>query len=148
MNQKRHAAHCSVCSHAEVEAIEAKFLQWKSPRSLESRYGLPQTSVYRHAKAFNLYEKRQGNVLDVLERIIEKGVSELPELTASNLIEAIKTHAKLTGQWVDRTEDTAFKEFVKEIGEKGLYEMEYYQEHGCFPDEDDATMMDEPEHEQ
>ena len=105
MNRNRHAAHCSVCGHPEAEVIESKFLQWESPRSLESRYGLPATSVWRHAKAFNLYEKRQDNVLGVLERIIEKGISELPDVTATNLIEAVKTHAKLTGQWVDRTQE-------------------------------------------
>ena len=61
MNRKRHAAHCTVCAHPEVREIESKFLEWDSPRSLERHYELPQTSVYRHAKAFDLYEKRQDN---------------------------------------------------------------------------------------
>ena len=64
MNRNRPAAHCGVCGHPKAEVIESKFLQWESPRSLERRYALPPTSVYRHAKAFNLYEKRQDNGVD------------------------------------------------------------------------------------
>jgi len=137
MNHKRHAAHCTVCQHPEMKAIEAKFLDWESPRSLENGYSLPQTSVYRHAKAFNLYETRQDNVLNVLERLIEQGIEQLPAITTTNLIEAIKTHAKLTGRWVDQTFDLS--KFAEDLDDRSTQELEFYEQHGQWP----ATSMGE-----
>ncbi len=133
MNPNRHAAHCTVCQHPELKAIEGRFLDWESPRSLENGYGLPQTSVYRHAKAFNLYEKRQDNVLNVLERLIERGIEDLPDITTTNLIEAIKTHAKLTGRWVDRTLDLS--KFMQDLDDRSREDLEFYEQHGCWPEE-------------
>ena len=130
MNRKRHAAHCTVCAHPEAKAIEAGFLEWESPRSLERQYSLPQTSVWRHAKAFDLYEKRQDNLVGVLERIIEKGLTKVPNVSAANLIEAVKTHAKLTGQWVDRTQ-----ELPVEAEGRTPDELLFFAKTGRWPDE-------------
>ena len=132
MNHNRHESHCTVCKSSNRGEIERLFLNFESPRSLEKRYALPETSVYRHAKAFNLYEQRQGNLVGALEKIIEKGLTQLPDISASNLIEAIKTHAKLSGQWVDRSQ-----ELPPEFEGRSEAELEHYAVHGYWPETDE-----------
>jgi len=80
-------------------------VNWESPASLANKYGLAdRTSIYRHAHALNLFEKRKRNVRAALERIIEK--SGEVEVTASAIVAAIQAYAKINaqGQWVERSE--------------------------------------------
>ena len=130
MNRKRHAGHCRVCRHPEVKEIESKFLEWESPRSLERLYDLPETSVWRHCRAFDLYDKRQDGLLTVLEKLIEVGVSKLPEVTATNLIAAVQLHGKFTGRLVDRTQ-----EIPAEAEGKTPDELLFFAKTGGWPDD-------------
>jgi hypothetical protein len=61
-------------------------------------------SIYRHAHALSLFEKRKHNVRAALERIIEK--SRKAEVTASAVVAAIQAYAKINaqGQWVECSE--------------------------------------------
>lgn len=132
MNQKKHASKCSVCRHPDTEEIESRFLAWDSPRTLEEAYRLPQTSVWRHAKALNLYEKRQESLVDVIEKVIEKGIVELGKVSATNLIQAVQVHAKLTGQWVDQTRE--LDTIMARLDEAEKEELEHFIEHGRMPE--------------
>ncbi len=49
-------------------------------------------------------------------------------VTATNVIEAIKVHAKLTGEWVDLTEDIR-----REFEGKSTEEIRHHAEHGRWP---------------
>ena len=130
MNLDKHRRRCTVCKHPQREEIEDQFLGFQSPRSLERKFELPETSVYRHAKALRLYSKRENSLVVALGRIIEKGVTNLPQITATNLIEAIKAQAKLTGQWIDRTQA-----FPAELQGKTDEELDYFATHGVWPAE-------------
>ena len=67
----RHEANCTICAHAEREAIERDFVAWRSPVAITVEYGLTdRATVYRHAQALNLFTKRQRNVRAALERLI------------------------------------------------------------------------------
>ena len=69
----RHRRNCTVCAHERCGEIETDFVGWKSPTLIAQEYSLAdRTSVYRHAHAYGLFEKRKRNVRAALERIIEK----------------------------------------------------------------------------
>src|SRR4029077_19093132 len=94
-NRARHKAQCTICAHAECAEIEAGFVNWASPANLAEQYGLAdRTSVYRHAHALGLFEKRKRNVRAALERIIEK--SGEVEVTALAVVAAIQPTRRST----------------------------------------------------
>jgi len=89
VNRARHEVQCSICTNKQREGIEVAFVNWESPASIAQRYGISdRATVYRHAHAFGLFEKRRRNVRAALERIIEKS-SEV-EVTASAVVAAVQ----------------------------------------------------------
>jgi hypothetical protein len=85
----RHRTNCTVCAHERCAEIEVDFVNWKSPVLIATDYGLAdRTSVYRHAHAFGLMEKRRRNVRAALERMIEK--SGDVDVTSSAIVAAIQ----------------------------------------------------------
>src|SRR5271154_5732497 len=88
VNLGRHKRTCSVCAHKQREELESAFISWRSPAAIAEEYGLSdRSSVYRHAHALGLFQKRQKNVRAALERIIEKA-GEV-EATASAVVAAV-----------------------------------------------------------
>ena len=99
---ERHERICTVCSHPEREAIEEAFLHWRTLTDLEGERDLPSPdSIFRHAHALGLFERRSRNFRYALENIIEG--SESAPATADSVIRAIRACAclKANGQWVD-----------------------------------------------
>ena len=91
----RHKRTCSVCRHDQREEIEGAFIGWRSPAAIAEEYGLAdRASVYRHAHALGLFEKRKRNVRAALERIIEK-TGEV-DVTASAVVAAVQAYAKIS----------------------------------------------------
>jgi hypothetical protein len=128
----RHRANCTVCAHEKREEIEARFVEWQSPTAIAMDYGLAdRTSIYRHAHAFGLLEKRKRNVQAALERIIEK--SGEVEVTASAVVAAIQAYAKINaqGQWVERSEYVNLNELFERMSRD---ELETYARDGHLPD--------------
>jgi len=101
----RHKRTCSVCRHPQRAELEAAFIDWRSPAAIAEDYGLTdRASVYRHAHALGLFEKRRRNIRAALERIIEKAGDV--DVTASAVVSAVQAYAKINGagEWIDRTE--------------------------------------------
>jgi hypothetical protein len=100
-----------VCAHCQKEEIEAAFIAWRSPTAIAEEYGLAdRASVYRHAHAVGLFEKRRRDVRAVLERIIERA-GEV-DVTASAVVAAIQAYSKINaaGKWIDRTEQVSLND--------------------------------------
>jgi hypothetical protein len=132
VNLPRHKAQCSICSHPKCAEIETGFENWESPVTLAAEYGLAdRASIYRHAHALNLFEKRKRNVRAALERIIEK--SGEVEVTASAVVAAIQAYAKINaqGQWVERSEYVNLNELFERMSRD---ELETYARNGNLPD--------------
>jgi hypothetical protein len=105
---------------------------WKSPTSIAKEYSLAdRTSVYRHAHAFGLFEKRKRNVRAALERIIEKA-GEV-EVTSSAIVAAVQAYAKINaqGQWIDRSEHIDLNALFDHMSKA---ELEAYARDGNLPD--------------
>ena len=103
-NRGRHEAECRICRHNKRDDIERAFINWRSPAHIAEEYGLTDRStVYRHAHAFDLFEKRKRNVRAALEAIIER--AHEVEVTASVVVAAVQAYAKINdaGKWIERS---------------------------------------------
>jgi hypothetical protein len=132
VNLSRHKAQCTICGHPKCAEIETAFVDWESPATLAKEYDLAdRASIYRHAHALNLFDKRKRNVRSALERIIER--SGEVEVTASAVVAAIQAYAKINaqGQWVERNEYVNLNELFERMSRE---ELEAYARDGNLPD--------------
>jgi len=127
----RHRRTCSVCRHAQRQEIETAFIGWRSPAAIAEEFGLAdRASVYRHAHALGLKEKRRRNIRAALERIIEKA-GEV-DVTASAVVAAVQAYAKINaaGEWIDRTETVSMNDLFDRMSTQ---ELEAYAQAGELP---------------
>jgi hexokinase len=121
VNLGRHAAGCNVCNHEKREQIEADCTE----------YGLAdRTTIYRHAWALGLMEKRRRNVRAALESIIEKAANV--EVTAAAVVQAIATYARINanGLLIERKETVNLNELFERMSREELLA---YAERGVLP---------------
>lgn len=130
VNPGRHEYRCTICSHAKREEIERAFLNWASPSRICKQYSVSRDSIYRHAHALGLMEKRRRNIRAALEQIIEKAGDV--EASATAVVSAVAAFAKINanGQWVDRSEHVSLNELFDRMTRE---EMEIYAEKGTLP---------------
>jgi hypothetical protein len=131
VNLGRHRRNCTVCGHAQCAEIEADYIGWRSPATIAEEYGLAdRASVYRHATALGLNDKRKRNVRAALERIIEKAGDV--EVTASAVVAAIQAYSKINaaGQWIDRSEQVSLNGLFDRMSNP---ELQRYAEDGTLP---------------
>ena len=126
----RHETQCTICSHANCEDIDQAFVNWTSPVRLSKQFGVSRDSIYRHAHALGLDEKRRRNVRAALEQIIEK--AQDVEATAATVVSAVAAYSKINaaGQWVDRSERVNLNELFERMTRE---EMESYAKNGTLP---------------
>lgn len=98
----RHARKCAICRHPEVDSIESDFISWRSETTIKRNYSLPSRStIYRHAVAAGLIERRRLNLRGVCERIIER-VDEAPP-SGLAVLRALRIYSQITedGNWIE-----------------------------------------------
>ncbi len=127
---QRHETNCKVCAHPQRGQIEDEFCSWANISKLAKSYGLSRDSIYRHAAAYDLREKRGRNLRAALERIIER--AEDVSINAAAVVSAVTAYAKINSQgaWVDRVERIDLNTlFEKMTGT----ELEAYARDGILP---------------
>ena len=127
----RHQRNCSICAHSQREEIEGAFIGWRSPATIAEEFGLAdRASVYRHAHALGLFQRRQRNIRAALERIIEKAGDV--DVTASAVVSAVQAYAKINaaGEWIDRTETVSLNDLFERMS---TAELESYAQSGTLP---------------
>jgi hypothetical protein len=98
---KRHARKCTVCRHPERAQIEEDFLRWRSPEVIAREHAIADhSSIYRHAHATGLYDRRIRNVRVALDPLIEQACT-VP-VTAKHVIKAVEVFAHMDrrGKWI------------------------------------------------
>jgi hypothetical protein len=130
-NAGRHESGCRLCAHPEREQIEAEWCAWANTSKLAKRYGLSRDSIYRHALAFNLREKRGKNLRAALERIIER--ANVVTVNAAAVVSAVAAYAKINSQgaWVDRVERIDLNALFNKMT---AGELEAYARDGSLPE--------------
>jgi hypothetical protein len=126
----RHEHYCTICTHARREEIDLAFVNWTSPAKISREYRISRDSIYRHAHALSLFEKRRRNVRMALEKIIEKA-GEV-NVGAAAVVSAVTAYAKInaSGQWVERTEQVSLNQLFDRMTRE---EMEAYAIDGRLP---------------
>ena len=97
----RHRRKCSICRHPDREEIEQEFVNWHGVWHLAKQYHIDDhRSIYRHAAATGLIERRRANMRWALDSILECAPGKV---TADSVIRAIRAHACLTddNRWVE-----------------------------------------------
>jgi hypothetical protein len=130
VNKGRHEYHCTICSHPKRQEIEQAFVTWTGPNRIAKNYGISRDSLYRHAHALSLLDKRSRNLRSALERIIEKAGDV--EVSATAVVSAIAAYAKINanGQWVERSETVNLNELFDRMTRE---EMDAYAKDGTLP---------------
>ena len=98
----RHQRKCAVCRHPHRDLIEQDYLHWRSPHAIAADYRIADhSSVYRHAHATGLFDRRRARVRSALAHIIEQASSV--KVTAHAVISAViaSTHINSDGQWIE-----------------------------------------------
>jgi hypothetical protein len=134
----RHRRACSMCAHPQCPEIEAAFVSWRSPAVIAQEFGLAdRATVYRHAHAFGLFEKRQRNVRAALEHIIERAAEV--EVSAPAIVQAVMAYTKINGAglWIDRTEQVNLNDLFERMT---VQELEIYAREGTLPKWFEATV--------
>lgn len=127
-----------MCAHQQCREIEAAFVSWRSPAAIAKEYGLAdRATIYRHAHAFGLFEKRQRNIRAALEHIIEQACEV--EVTSSAVVAAVQAYAKLNsnGQWIERTELVDLNDLFDRMTRD---ELDAYARDGTLPAWFEATV--------
>jgi hypothetical protein len=96
-----HERLCLVCRNPLREAIEEEFIHWHSVRDIAETYQIPPHTLYRHARAVNLYDKRDRNLRFALGHIIQR--AQDVRITADSVVRAVHHFARINrdGQWVN-----------------------------------------------
>jgi hypothetical protein len=131
-SSNRHKLLCTVCAHPQRNDIEREFLSWGSPAKIAADYGLAnRASIYRHAHALNLHQKRINNLCGPLERIIEK-VESVPVNNASVIIQAVIVLAKLRAEGkLEDADDVSSRSELFDC--MSIEEYEAYAKDGTLP---------------
>ncbi len=130
VNQFKHeGGGCTVCRHPQRQEIEKAFCAWGSATKIAEEHGLSRDSMYRHAAAFNLFEKRAGNIRAALEHLIEK--ASVVDVNAAAVVAAVTAYSKINaaGIWTDRIETVSADLFQRMTDE----ELEAYARDGELP---------------
>jgi hypothetical protein len=130
INPGRHEYQCTICSHAQRDEVERAFLNWTSLSLMGKQYSVSRDSIYRHAHALGLMDKRRRNVRAALEKIIEKAGDV--EVSATAVVSAVAAYAKINanGQWIERSEHISLNELFDRMTPQ---EMEIYAKEGTVP---------------
>lgn len=95
VNLGRHRAQCLVCRHPKCEEIDAAWVRWEYPGQIAQDFGISRDSIYRHAHATGLFDKRQANFKMPYWKILER-VDRIP-FTGSNYVAVLNSYAKHFG---------------------------------------------------
>jgi hypothetical protein len=98
----RHSRKCAICHHPRRADIEEEFVNWRDADLIRNEYEFPNYhTVYRHARAQGLYERRRGNLRFAAELLIEHADQAQPD--ANTILRAIHACARINdrGEWVE-----------------------------------------------
>jgi hypothetical protein len=99
---KRHARKCAICHHPNRADLEEDFLDWRNADLIKKEFDLPNYhTIYRHARALGLYERRRENLRFAAELLIEHADQAQPDANA--ILRAIHACARINdrGEWVE-----------------------------------------------
>jgi hypothetical protein len=125
------ATRCTICKHPQRDEIEKEFVAWTSVAEIVKTYNIPErSSMYRHARATGLFEKRDRNVKMALGKIVERAGEIVPN--ASAIVAAAVALAKINGdgRYIERREVLSLTPIFERMTAR---ELEDYASTGTLP---------------
>ena len=131
VNLGRHKSQCSICLHPKCQEIEEDWLGWTSPAQITYDYGVSRGSIYRHARALHLFNKRQRNIHMALERMIER--VDCAQVTSPAIVSAIQAYVKITSaeEGKEKLQGANFKQLLAQMSQQ---ERDAYAQDGSLPE--------------
>lgn len=93
VNLGRHQAQCTICRHPDCEEIEEAWIAWGYTGQIAKDFDVSRDSIYRHARAVNLYAKRRENSNMICEKVLER--VDWIQFSGSNYISMLKLYLKI-----------------------------------------------------
>jgi hypothetical protein len=128
---ERHATRCTICRHPQLDEIEKEFVSWTSVGEIVKEFGIPErSSIYRHARATGLFEKRDRNIKLALGKIVERAGDIVPNANA--IVAAAVALAKINtdGRYIERREVLSLTPVFERMTAR---ELEDYASTGTLP---------------
>jgi len=93
---RRHQRKCAICRHPERHAIEQDPIQ----EMVEIYRINDRSTIYRHANAQGLFERRRHYIRFALDPIIEQAASV--RVSSASIVNAVRTYAQMNdaGDWI------------------------------------------------
>lgn len=129
---ERHSRNCTICNSHWRHEMERAFVDWEAPVKIARKYRVQRSSLYLHAHALGLMEKRNSNVKAALARLIERSGNVQPNATA--LVSACVALSKLNeaGKTVERFVNTSDLDGIFDAMTRA--ELQAYAERGEVPE--------------
>lgn len=92
-----------ICAHPDRDAIEGDFVRWRSPIKIAEDYPIAnRSSIYRHAHATGLFDRRKQEVARVMEQYLEL-VDHYPAEQFDTVTRAVRGYSHLgdDGRWFE-----------------------------------------------
>jgi len=99
---ERHSRKCAICHHPNRADMEEAFVNWRNADLIQTENDLPNYhTIYRHARALGLYERRRENLRFAAELLVEHADQAQPD--ANIILRAIHACARINdrGEWVE-----------------------------------------------
>src|SRR5271168_458501 len=99
---ERHSRKCAICHHTNRADMEEAFVNWRNADLIQTENDLPDYhTIYRHARALGLYERRRENLRFAAELLVEHADQAQPD--ANIILRAIHACARINdrGEWVE-----------------------------------------------
>jgi hypothetical protein len=141
----RHSANCTVCRHPQRAEIERLFLEWQSQSKIAKEYRLgSRQTIFRHARAMNLFSERTANTRGTLCAMIERGMTSGMKVTADAVIRAVVALSKLDaeGRTVEQFEQVNGNARFLDDARWTRGQMLRYAETGELPEWADENLLD------
>src|SRR5271156_3267443 len=99
---ERHSRKCAICHHPNRADMEEAFVNWRNADLIQTENDLPNYhTIYRHARALGLYERRRENLRFAAELLVEHADQAQPD--ANIILRALHACARINdrGEWVE-----------------------------------------------
>ena len=110
---EHHSRKCAICNHPERADLEEDFVSWRNADLIQKDYDLPNfRTIYTHARATGLYQRRRENLRFAAELLIEHADQAKP--SPDTILRAIQICARLDakGEWLEPAKQVIFSSSV------------------------------------
>ena len=110
---EHHSRKCAIRNHPKRADLEEDFVSWRNAQLIKIDYDLPNfRTIYTHARAAGLYQRRCENLRFAAELLIE--YADQVEPSPDTILRAIQICARLNGKgvWVEPPKHVIFSPSV------------------------------------